>query len=130
MPSKKMRAIASKMLAFGSVFLLFGTALIWCVLELFFNLEISPGLLLAGYLMGLPYYYYVVYMNRVTENAQRMIIAISLVSVVANLILSFVLINAMDVLGGLLANAITQWGLLIFHAFFSEQSKPVQISKV
>jgi O-antigen/teichoic acid export membrane protein len=80
--------------------------------------------------MGLPYYYYVIYMNRVTENAQRMIIRISLVSVVANLILSFVLINAMDVLGALLANAITQWGILIFHVFVIEQSKSTQISKV
>ena len=130
MSSKKMRIIANKMFAFGSIFLLPGTGLIWLLLELYFKLDISLALLIAGYLMGLPYYYYAIYMNRITENSERMIIRISLISIVTNLVLSFVLINAMEVLGALLANAITQWGLLVFHFFYNEQSKSTQISKV
>lgn len=129
MPSK-MRTIANKILGFGSIFLLLGTGLIWCVIELYFKLNISFNLLIAGYLMGLPYYYYAVYMNRVTEHGERMIIRISLISIVANLILSFALISAMDVFGALLANAITQWGLFVFHFFYNEQSKSTQINKV
>ena len=80
--------------------------------------------------MALPYYYYAIYMNRVTEKGQRMIITISLISIVANLTLSFVLINAMDVFGALLANAITQWGLLAFHFFYNRQQNSPQISKL
>ena len=129
-PSNKMRTVANKMFVFGSLFLLPGTALIWCVLELYFKLNISLTLLTAGYLMGLPYYYYAIYMNRITENGQRMIIRISLISIVTNLILSFVLINAMDVLGALLANVITQWGLLLFHFFYNEHKKLTQTSNV
>ena len=130
MTPKRIRTIANKMLLFGSMFLLLGAGAIWCILELYFNLKISPTFLIAGYLMALPYYYYAIYMNRITESGQGIIIRISLISIIANLVLSFILINTMEVFGALLANAITQWGLLIFHFFYNAQRKTTQISKV
>jgi hypothetical protein len=132
LPSKTIRSVAGKMFAFGSIFLVVGTGLIWCVLELYFKLDISLALLIAGYLMGLPYYYYAIYTNRITGSSERLIIRISLISIVANLILSFVLMSAMDVFGALLANTITQWGLLVFYFYYSYKEQPhtSQTSKV
>ena len=54
---------------------------------------------------------------------------ISLISIASNIILSFIFINTMEVLGALLANAITQWGLLVFHFFYNGHKKTTQISK-
>jgi hypothetical protein len=123
MTARKIKIMASKMLLFGSIFLVAGTAVIWCVLELYFDLNISPAFLIAGYLMALPYYYYAIYMNKITEEGQGLIIKISLISIAANFILSFVFISTLEVLGPLMANAITQWGLLAFHFFYNENKK-------
>ena len=50
MTTRKIKVMASKIFLFGLIFLLFGTAAIWCVLELYFKLNISFNFLIAGIL--------------------------------------------------------------------------------
>jgi hypothetical protein len=113
----KIKFIARQMFIFGALVLLIGAIVVAAVMKFYFKLDVSLAFLIAGYLMALPYYYYAIYMNRVSTDNQGELIKISLLSTLGSAILGVVCIEIAGTLGALVASAIVQWAVLIYFYF-------------
>lgn len=110
MKALSIRSLKQRMVWVGFVLNAIVVAAIYWALSLFFEIELSPLELLAGFFIGWPSYVYVMHIFYLfKQKAERTVLLICLVSLCFNFILSLVLLSLdVGILGVLIANSVAQ----------------------
>lgn len=98
----------------------FGSCIIWVILEYFASLNFGFIYYLLGSLFVLPCFFYTLdIMKLIKQHKEKKIIIISILSFLLSASLIFILIESYEILGVIISVCITQWVALFAYKFVS-----------
>lgn len=119
LPFDKVQKLSKRLFAAGIAFSVPGLIVIYFVLTLLYQIEISIAFSIWGGLFILPIFYYLPKIYTLFKNDyQNKVVLINVFGILANLILNIILIPDLGMIGAIAASASAQWSMMFAYLFY------------